>query len=316
MSSERLAIVCSGQAGQRREMLDGLFGSPDVAELCRTAGALLGRDPETWWRNLDDESVFINENAQFAISLYQIATWQRIRNLIPEPALIAGYSLGEVTAYHVAGALDAHETLRLVSRRSLAMNAAASEMSSTGGCMLLWRGRMSEAAERAVVANSLDVAIVRRTGERVFAAPAGSIDAFIRETGIDNPCRTRLQISTPSHSHYLAAAAASFRTILEESALRAPAVPVLAGINGMRCRTRNQAIDTLSLQIDTTIRWDRCMVALEEAGITSVLELGPGNDLANLIEMEHPTISARSVNDFGDWRSVAGWLRDRGHCVR
>ncbi len=315
MSTVRLAIVCSGQAGQRREMLDGVLGSPDVAELCRTAGALLGNDLETWWRNLDNEAIFINENAQFAIAFYQLATWQRIRHLIPEPSLIAGYSLGEVTAYHVAGALDAPDTLRLVSQRSRAMNAASSEISTTGGCMLLWRGRMSETAERAVVENSLDVAIVRRTGERVFAGPANSIDAFMRETGIDNPSQTRLQISTPSHSHYLATAAASFRTILEESGLHTPTVPVLAGINGMRIRTREQAIGALSGQIDTTIRWDRCMDALEEAGITSVLELGPGSDLANLIGMEHPRISARSIDDFGDWRSVAGWLRDRGHSL-
>lgn len=316
MSAARLAIVCSGQAGQRREMLDGVLDYPDVAELRRIAGALLGTDLESWWRNLDETDIFINENAQFAIALYQIAIWQRIRHIIPEPALVAGYSLGEVTAYHVAGALNAEGTLRLVSQRSRAMNAASLGISTGGGCMFLWRGRMSETAGMAVAENSLDVAIVRRPGERVFAGSADAIDRFIRDVGSDNPNLVRLQISTPSHSHYLASAAASFRMNLEESALTAPTVPVLAGINGMRIHTKGQAIETLSRQIDTTIRWDRCMDALKEAGITAVLELGPGNDLATLIEMEHPHISARSIGDFRDWRSVTGWLEDKGISLR
>ena len=316
MSTKRLAIVCSGQAGQRREMLDGVLGAPDVEELCMTGGELLGNDLESWWRGLDDEALFANENAQFAIALYQLATWQRIRHLIPEPALIAGYSLGEVTAYHVAGAIDADETLRLVKRRFRAMNTASSAISTSGGCMLLWRGKMSEAAELSVLKNALDVAIVRRRGELVFAGPANSVDSFLRDMGGDNPNLIRLQISTPSHSHYLASAAASFRTTLEESGLNAPVVPVLAGIDGMRIRTREQAIGALSRQIDTTIRWDRCMDALDEAGITAVIELGPGNDLANLIEVEHPRISARSMDDFRDWRSATEWLREKGIYLR
>lgn len=315
MSAARLAIVCSGQAGQRREMLDGIFGSPDVAELCRTAAVQLGNDPETWWRGLPDDAIFINENAQFAIAINQLAIWQRIRHLIPEPALIAGYSLGEVIAYHIAGALDAGETLQLINRRSRVMNDASSGISTTGGCMLLWRGRMSEAAERALVEYSLDLAIVRRPGERVFAGPADAVDRFVRDAGCNNPCLTRLQVSTPSHSHYLAGAAASFRAILEESRLLAPDVPVLAGINGICVRTGEQIVETLSRQIDSTIRWDRCMNTLAESGITTVLELGPGNDLANLIGLEYPNISARSISDFRDWRSAVEWLKGRGHTV-
>lgn len=296
-------------------MLDGILGSPDCSELCKTAGELLGCDFETWWSGLDDAAIFANENAQFAIALYQLAVWQRIRLVIPEPVLIAGYSLGELLAYHVAGSMDARETLRLVQKRSLAMNEASSGISTASGCMLLCRGRMSDGTWRSIAENELDTAIMRGQGDRVLAGPADAIDNFLREIGRDNPNIFRLPISSPSHSHYLSSAAAAFRSILQESSLEAPLVPVLAGTDGMRIRSRMEAVGALSRQIDTTIRWDLCMDALKEAGISALIELGPGNDLAKLIEIEHPEISARSINDFRDWRSVSEWLRERDICI-
>ncbi len=312
----RLAIVCSGQAGQRREMLDGILGSPDVEELCGAAGELLGLDPASWWRRLGDEAIFANENAQFAIAIYQIAVWQRIRTAIPEPVMIAGYSLGELLAYHVAGALDARETLRLVQERSRGMNAASSGISTLGGCMLLRRGKTSAVAEQSLARSALDVAIIRSPGEVVLAGPADEIDRFLAGGEPSDPNLIRLQVATPSHSHYLAQAARQFQTVLEESALKAPSIPVLAGISGLRVRTRAEAVETLSRQIDTTIRWDRCMDALKEAGVTTVIELGPGSDLAKLIESRHPQISARSIDDFRDWRAVSVWLNEKTPRIR
>jgi [acyl-carrier-protein] S-malonyltransferase len=52
------------------------------------------------------------------------------------------------------------------------------------------------------------------------------------------------------------------------------------------------------------------MEALAESGIDKVIELGPGNDLAKLFSAEHPQISARAVDDFGDYRALQDWL----HC--
>ena len=51
------------------------------------------------------------------------------------------------------------------------------------------------------------------------------------------------------------------------------------------------------------------MEALAESGIDKAIELGPGNDLAKLLSAEHPQISARAVNDFGDYRALEDWLR-------
>lgn len=315
MSTVRLAILCSGQAGQHRAMLENLITAPDMEGLRSIASAILGEELESWWRNLEDEDIFANENAQFAIALYQLSVWQRIAPLIPQPALIAGYSLGEVVAYHVAGSLDAAGTLKLVLRRARLMDEAAGDLTVSGGCMLLWRGRVPRqvqgAMEQGMLAYGLDTAIVRSRGEQVLAGPEDAVDRFLDDPQIINPDMVRLAITTPSHSRYLAVASKTFRVVLGGSGLTDPSVPVLAGVDATRVRTRGQAVDALSRQISTTLRWDRCMTALEEAGINTVIELGPGNDLAKLIEAEHPRISARSVDEFRDWHAVGEWLESR-----
>lgn len=190
-------------------MLDGLLAAPECEPVRQAASAALGRDVAKWWNGLDEQEIFLNANAQFAIAYYQIATWTRIARLLPEISLVAGYSLGELIAYHVAGAL---------------------------------------------------------------------------------------------------AAADAFRDILRASSIAPPRVTVLGSVDATPVRSRDQAIAALSRQIATTIRWDRCMEALAEFGIDAVIELGPGNDLARLVEAEQPQIRARAVNDFGDYRALADWL--------
>lgn len=305
----RLAILCSGQAGQHRGMLDGLLAAPECEPVRQAASAALGRDVTEWWGELDEKEIFLNANAQFAIAYYQIATWTRIARLLPEISLVAGYSLGELIAYHVAGALDAAETFKLVRARARLMDAAAG---SDGGCMALWRGRVSPATlaarDRAIADYGLDVAIKRRTGEEVLAGPSDAIARFVADLQAANPNLVRLPVTIPSHTHYLAAAADSFRDILCASSIAPPRVTVLRAVDAVPVRSRDQAIDALSRQIATTIRWDRCMDALAEFGIDAVIELGPGNDLARLLEAEHPQIRARAVDDFGDYRALADWL--------
>ena len=293
-------------------MLDELLQAPECESIRQTASDVLGQDVAEWWSGLDDREIFLNANAQFAIAYYQMATWERIKPLLPEISLIAGYSLGELIAYYVAGALSATETLRLVRERARLMDAAASGINAEGGCMALWRGRVSPstlaARDSAAAAYGLDVAIRRRNGEEVWAGPSAAIAHFVADLQKMNPGLVRLPVTIPAHSHYLAGASAAFRDVLAASAITAPGIAVLGAVDAMPVRTRNEAIEALSRQISMTIRWDGCMEALAESGIDKAIELGPGNDLAKLIATEHPQITAHAVDDFGDYRALKDWL--------
>jgi len=313
----RLAILCSGQAGQHCRMLDEFLAAPDCAELRALASAELGQEVGAWWRGLDVADLFANTNAQFAIALYQIATWARIAPIVPRPVVVAGYSLGEVLAWHVAGALDAAQTLRLVRTRAALMDQVAGHLApeAGAGCMVLWRGRstpaMRAARERAVAAHGLSVAIHRPGGDLVLGGPATAVDAFVADPAVRHADLKRLQVSVPSHTPWLDEAVAPFRDALAASPLADPAMPVLAGIDGSLLRRRDDALTHLPAQLSRPLRWDWCQETLTSLGVDVALELGPGNDLAKLLESGDGSTTARAVDEFGSLAAVGDWLEAR-----
>jgi [acyl-carrier-protein] S-malonyltransferase len=307
----RLAILCSGQAGQRRDMLDELLKAPECAAIRDAASSVLNQDVAVWWNGLSENEIFDNANAQFSIAYFQIATWTRIARILPKPDLIAGYSLGELISFFIAGALNAEETFRLVQARARLMDEAMIGIRG-GDCMALWRGQVSPATlsarNNAIARHDLDIAIVRRTGEEVLAGHADDIKRFCSELKFMNPNLLKLPVRIPSHSRHLNSAAKSFRDLLNASSIAAPRTTLLGTVLATPVHTRAEAIDALSMQLAHTIRWDRCMNAATEFGIDTAIEIGPGNDLARLIGTMHPGIRARSIEDFGDYRALAEWV--------
>ena len=182
----RLAILCSGQAGQHREMLDEVLLVPECSSIREAASEVLGKDIALWWNSLDEKSIFLNSNAQFGIACYQMATWVRISSLLPEIKLIAGYSLGELIGYFVAGGLSAIETLKLVRERARLMDESAGSQFKNEGCMVLWRGRVSPTTlavrDRAIKENHLDIAIKSgRRGDQVARREAADHEDVLED---------------------------------------------------------------------------------------------------------------------------------------
>lgn len=307
----KLAILCSGQAGQHGRMLDEILAAPGCAELRAVASEALGQDVGAWWRGLDEAALFANANAQFAIALYQIAAWSRLAPALPAPPVaVAGYSLGEVLAWHVAGTLDAAETLRLVRERAALMDRQAPP--GSGGCMVLWRGRstpaMRAARERALAAHGLAVAIHRPGGDQVLGGPGATVDAFLADPAVRHADLRRLQVSVPSHTPWLAGAVDGFRQAVAASRLAPPRTPVVAGIDGALLRRAEDAPTYLSRQLAEPLRWDWCQETLASLGVDVALELGPGSDLAKLLEAGLPGAAARAVEEFSSPAQIASWL--------
>lgn len=301
----RLAILCSGQAGQRREMLDAILAAPDCAPLVALAGEVLGRDVAQWWRGLGDDALYANRNAQFAIALLEIAGWLRLQPLLPAPVVVAGYSLGELVAYVVAGALDARTCLQLALTRAHLMDEAAAQ---AGDCMLLLRGA-ALARWQGAPPPGLHVAIRRCAGGVVLGGAVDVVGEFASRHR-DDADVVLLPVRVPSHTPLLAQAAQAFREELERSPLQAPRCPVLAGIDATPVRSRAAAIEALSRQICSTLRWDLCMEALERMRLDAALELGPGNDLSRLMA-DATDVTARALADFHDAAGAAQWARTR-----
>lgn len=297
-----LAILCPGQGGQHPAMLDLAAAVPAGAAVLRGCADALGWDPVARARRGD--GVHANAVAQPLVCAAEVATWTAIRGALPAPALVLGYSLGELAAYACADALPPEAAVSLAVERAAAMDAA----SPPGGGLLALRGLSLARAEALAAAAGAEIAIVNGPDHVVAGGPAGALAALEARAPAAGATAVRIPVCVPAHTSLLRAAVAPFAASLARSPLAAPAVPVLAGTTALPVRDRDAAIAALSAAVARRIEWARCLRVAAEHGCTAFLELGPGAALARMAAELLPEAAARSVADFRSVAGIARWV--------
>ena len=131
-----LAILCSGQGRQHPDMFALTGDAPEAADLFAHAATLLGgRDPRKIVRSEPTEALHRNRIGQILCTLQALAAAAALRDVMPDRLIVAGYSVGEVAAWGVAGLLGMTDTLDLVACRAEAMDAASPL--ATGCCLFV-----------------------------------------------------------------------------------------------------------------------------------------------------------------------------------
>src|SRR5690606_4809301 len=118
-----LCWLCPGQGSQTPDMLDRLRADVLTSALLDEYSPALASDTLTLAR--DAQHCFLNRHAQPLIVLYGVTVAAAARKAGVEPALVAGYSVGELTAHAAAGALSPVTALQLARERARCMDDAA-----------------------------------------------------------------------------------------------------------------------------------------------------------------------------------------------
>ncbi|MBF8179181.1 ACP S-malonyltransferase [Herminiimonas contaminans] len=306
----RVAILCSGQAGQHAGMFDLAREDVRVAQLLQ-AWPLEELCLHPLQEILADEKLlFANPIAQPLVVASILATWEAVKNIIPKPVVVAGYSIGELASWAVAGALSAEEAIRLAAlRANLLQGCIAADHPQVMLAISLSQSlvQMSE-IQPLLDAHGFYMAIEVADDAVIAGGLLKQADAL--EAAISNAGGkvTRLPIEIASHTPWMQAAVQAFETAIASSGIKAPLFPVLAGISGARLLDKNAAAGNLSRQLAEPIRWQAVMDSLEEAGVTMALELGPGAALARMLKTRHPHIQCRSVAEFRSLSGIRKWV--------
>jgi [acyl-carrier-protein] S-malonyltransferase len=298
-----LAILCPGQGSQHPELLDLAAATPEGAALLEAVAAALGWDPLARAR-AGAPGIFANAVAQPLVCAAELATWAALAPRLPPPAVVLGYSLGEVAAYGCAGGLDAPEAVRLAQRRAELMDAA----SPLAAGLVALRGLPLARVEALAAGSGAEVAIVNGPHHAVVGGSEAALRELVRRATRAGATAVRLPVDVAAHTSLLAGAVAPFAAALAASSLRAPSVPVLAGTTAEVVETRDQAIAALSAQVAARLDWERCLLAARELGCEVFLELGPGDALARMAADRVPDAQVRSVADFRSIEGVAAWV--------
>jgi [acyl-carrier-protein] S-malonyltransferase len=294
-----LGVLCAGQGDQSSTMFDLVPTEGAPAEVLEIARAVLGEHP----RRIAPERRHRNAVAQPLVAAVQLATWTALRDRLPPPRVFAGYSLGELTAYGCAGALDVATTVRLARDRATAMDAACAE---PGGLRAV-RGLQRAELERVCAPRRVEVAIVNGPDRIVVGGAEADLAACEPELVALGAKVTPLRVCVASHTSRMRPAVSAFRSALLESGLRDPPTPVLAGIDGAPVLTRERAIDVLPRQLAETVAWSACLDGLAEMGCSVLLELGPGSGLARMARDRFPDLEVRAVEEFRSLAGVVAW---------
>ncbi|MDQ0455656.1 ACP S-malonyltransferase [Rhizobium paknamense] len=298
-----LAILCPGQSAQGAGMLEMLKDEPEARAVFESFAAIIGERMETVLAR--PERLHDNAVAQPVLCATALASFAVMQARLPEPpAVIAGYSIGELAAYGCAGALAPAEIIRLARARARAMDAAFEDEAG----MVAVRGLLE--ARLAPICDAHHAHIAIRNGEDRFVVAGRSADiAHVGEEAKQAGAHvTALAVKIASHTPLMAPAADVFRSALSAAPFRPPDIPVIAGINGALVRDRASAIETLTAQLFTPLDWAACMAALRENGCHIAFELLPGNDLSAMLRHQEPALACRALADFRSAEGAGAWL--------
>ena len=302
-----LAVLCPGQGAQHPGLLDFAVASPESMRAIDAAADALGADPRAW--SNEGDAIYRNAIAQPLIVVAQVAQWAQLRSVLPTPAALAGYSVGELACYGVAGAVDPGELARLARARAEAMDAAA--MVHPGGLVGV-HGLTRSALQAVCDSAGAFVAIAIADDAHVVGGDEAAL-AHVRDRCASAGAKlTELRVAIASHTPLLASAAEAFRAALERSSLSVPAIPVVAGVDASLVTTRAHAIATLAGQISRTVEWAQCLDALHERGCRVFHELAPGRALSRMVRDRFDDVEARAVDEFRALPNAARWARSRG----
>lgn len=301
-----LAVLCSGQGLQGPQSFALTGDAPEAGELFAHAARLLGSDPRALVQSADAAALHRNRTGQILCVLQALAAAAALRESLPDRLVVAGYSVGEVAAWSVAGLLESATALDLVAERAEAMDAASRENDG----LLFVRGLSRAAVDALCARHEAAIAIVNPGDAYVLGGD--KLDALAEEAKRAGAARvTRLAVAVASHTPRLASASTSFRQRLGQ--VRVPSRPrasirLLSGIDGSAVLDVRSGLDKLAAQISQPVQWEACLESAVEAGATVFLELGPGRALAEMAAGAHRDIAARSLDDFETLQGVRAWL--------
>ncbi len=269
-------------------MMNGYTDLPIVQETFQEASDILKQDFWSMVNNGPADDLNLTINTQPLMLTAGVAVYRAWNSLEGgKPEFLAGHSLGEYTALVAAETLSFTDALSLVRFRAQAMQQAVPE--GVGG-MAAILGLDDEIIETIChdITNqgkgeSLEPANFNSPGQVVIAGHRNAILQGIEMAKSKGAKRAiMLPMSIPSHCSLMQPAAGSMQQQLEHVMLHAPKIPILHNAD-VKPRPDTAAIKKILVQqLISPVRWVETIRAFAAAGITHVVECGPGKVLAGL----------------------------------
>jgi [acyl-carrier-protein] S-malonyltransferase len=305
------ALTFPGQGSQSVGMLNAYPDFPGIQTTLEEASDILGVDFTKLIAHGPTEELARTVNTQPVMLLAGVACWRAWKSLGgPQPAWLAGHSLGEYTALVASGALEFADALRLVRLRAEAMQAAVPEGAGGIAAILgLDEAPLREACAEAMQTEVVELANLNAPGQIVIAGHRSAVERAIVIAKTKGAKRgVMLPMSVPAHCSLMRPAAQRLRVALAEVDLGVPGIPVLHNASVQSYRDGPSIRDALYRQVFSPVRWVETIGVLAEHGVRAVVELGPGKVLSGLNARIAPQLRAFSTASAADLTSAIEFI--------
>lgn len=284
----KFAFVFPGQGSQSVGMVNGYKDLPIIQETFQEASDILKQDFWSMVNNGPADDLNLTINTQPLMLTAGVAVYRAWTSLEgSKPALLAGHSLGEYTALVAAEALSFADALLLVRFRAQAMQQAVPEGVGGMAAILGLDDELIEAICHDITnqnqGESLEPANFNSPGQVVIAGHKNAILQGIEMAKSKGAKRAiMLPMSIPSHCSLMRSAAESMQQQLEHVMLHPPKIQILHNADVKPHPDTAGIKKILVQQLISSVRWVDTIRAFAAAGITHVVECGPGKVLAGL----------------------------------
>jgi [acyl-carrier-protein] S-malonyltransferase len=296
----KFAFVFPGQGSQSVGMMQAFAGLRAVSDVFAEGAEALKQD---LWKLVAEgpaEELNSTVNTQPVMLTAGYAVYRAWRDAGgPEPAVVAGHSLGEYTALVAAGALSFRDALPLVRFRAQAMQEAVPVGEGAMAAILgldddAVRGACREAAQGQVV----EAVNFNAPSQVVIAGHKAAVERGVAAAKAMGAKRAvMLPVSAPFHSSLLKPAADRLADRLERIQVNAPRIPVVNNVDVAMESEPRQIRAALARQACNPVRWVEVVQKMAAEGVAHIAECGPGKVLAGMTKRIDNRLQGHAIAD-------------------
>ncbi|MFO0283314.1 MAG: ACP S-malonyltransferase [Acidobacteriota bacterium] len=258
-----------------------------------------------------EEELKLTENTQPALVATSVAALRVLRSLgAPEPALLAGHSLGEYSALVAAGSLEFADALRLVRKRGQYMQAAVpAGVGAMAAILKMPFEKLDEVLAEAAQGEVVSAANLNSPDQIVIAGHKGAVERAMELAKAAGAKRcVALAVSAPFHCALMRPAQERLEGDLRETEFGDLRVPLVNNWQARLIGSGSEARQGLYEQVPSPVRWVETVRLLGREGVTHTLEVGAGKVLCGLIRNIEGSMVTLNSGAPGDGGALEGAL--------